>query len=128
MSDTVNPDRSRTGKTWDNEENWWRQHFESRPYVQSGLGFDYYRPAYRYGVESANHHLGRSWREAEPDLRAGWARYAEGGTVRAAWEDVADAVRDAWRRVTGEPDDAESEANAEAEALRLRDDRRDRQP
>jgi len=120
MNDKVNPDRSRTGKTWDNEENWWREHYADRPYVQSGLAFEHYRPAYRYGTEAANHHLGRSWDEAAPDLRAGWASYdyRAKGVARAAWEDVVDAVRDAWYRVRGEADAANAAAELHARVER----------
>lgn len=116
MKDKVNPDRSRTGKTWDNEENWWREHYADRPYVESGLGFEHYRPAYRYGTEAGNHHLGRTWNEVEPDLSAGWASYEYGarGVARAGWEDIVDAVRDAWYRVTGEPDAAHAAAEQAA--------------
>ena len=99
--------RSRTGSTWDNEDAWWGQNFKDRPYVQSGLGYDYYRPAYQYGFESAQHHSGRSFDEAENDLKSGWAKMSTGGAAsgaRGAWEDVKDAVRDAWHRVTGQGD------------------------
>ena len=69
------------------------------------LGPDYYdrfRPGYRYGFESATHDLGRTWEEAEPDLRAGWDRYEHRGEAPSAWEEIKDAVRDAWDRVVGQ--------------------------
>lgn len=46
--------------------------------------------------------MGRSWDEIARDLRAGWERYEHRGGLAAAWEDVREAVRDAWDRVTGE--------------------------
>lgn len=101
---SMNPNRSGTGKTWDTEDNWWRSNFEKRPYAQSGLGYDYYRPAYQYGHESASHYMGRKWDDVESDLRSGWDKYEHRSEKKSTWEDVKDAVRDAWHRVTGESD------------------------
>src|SRR5687768_1242067 len=86
---------------WETEDNYWHENFSSRPYA---IGADYYerfRPAYRYGFESATHGLGRTWDDAEPDLRAGWDRYQHRGDASSVWEDIKDAVRDAWDRVVG---------------------------
>jgi hypothetical protein len=95
--------------TWENEDAYWREHFGARPYV---LGEDYerYRPAYRYGFESARHHMGRTWDEAEHDLRSGWDRHEQSGSAKSTWEDIKDAVRDAWDRVTGQRTTASEEA------------------
>ncbi len=96
--------------SWETEDNYWHENFSSRPYA---LGPDYYerfRPAYRYGFESGRHSAGRAWDEAETDLSAGWARYEHRGEASSVWDDVKDAVRDAWNRVTGG-----STAPAEAE-------------
>lgn len=101
---SMNPNRSGTSKTWDSEDTWWRDNFSQRSYSQTGLGYEYYQPAYRYGHESGSHHLGRSWDDVEPDLRAGWDRYESRGTSKSTWEDIKDAVRDAWHRVTGTED------------------------
>jgi hypothetical protein len=88
--------------SWETEDNYWHENFSSRPY---SLGPDYYerfRPAYRYGFESGLHGLGRTWEDAEPDLRAGWDRYEHRGPEPSAWEEIKDAVRDAWDRVVGQ--------------------------
>ena len=85
--------------SWETEDNYWHENFTSRPYA---LGPDYYerfRPGYRYGFESAQHYLGRGWDEAEPDLRQGWETYEYRGQTPTAWEEIKDAVRDAWDRV-----------------------------
>ncbi len=52
------------------------------------------------GFESASHSLGRTWEEAEPDLEADWGRYEHRGENPSAWEEIEDAVKDAWDRVT----------------------------
>jgi hypothetical protein len=89
-----------TDLSWDVEDIYWRDNFRSRPYVL-GDDYDRYRPAYRYGFESARHHMGREWDDAETDLKSGWDRYEHRGGLQSTWEDIKDAVRDAWDRVTG---------------------------
>ena len=86
---------------WETEDNYWHENFSSRPYSMGPDYYDRFRPAYRYGFESGRQHLGRSWDEAEPDLRTGWERYEHRGDQTSAWDEIKDAVRDAWDRVTG---------------------------
>jgi hypothetical protein len=100
----ANTDRTRnTSSDWTTEESFWREHYRTRPYVQPNRSFDDYRPAYRYGFESANR-IGtdRSWTDAEPELRSGWDRYE--GRSQSTWEEVKESVRDAWDRITGSSD------------------------
>ena len=94
---------------WETEENYWTENFSSRPYALGPDYYDRFRPAYRYGFDAARHGVGRNWDEAEPDLRTGWERYEHRGEHPTAWEEIKDAVRDAWDRVTGART-AESEA------------------
>jgi hypothetical protein len=96
-----------TDLSWDTEDTYWRDNFRSRPYVL-GDDYDRYRPAYRYGFESARHHVGRDWDDAELDLKTGWDRYEHRGELKSTWEDIKDAVRDAWDRVTGHVRSTES--------------------
>lgn len=49
MACDINPDRSRTGTTWDTGATWWRTNLKDRRCVQSSVGHDYYRGAYRHG-------------------------------------------------------------------------------
>jgi hypothetical protein len=83
---------------WDTEEAYWRDTWSTRPYATADRGFDYYRPAYQYGFESAQRHGGRAWNDVETDLRSGWDRYEHRG--ESTWEHIKHAVRDAWDRVT----------------------------
>ncbi|MGH9887290.1 MAG: hypothetical protein ACREBE_17310 [bacterium] len=85
-------------REWTFEEAYWRDNWSARTYANADRGFDYYRPAYRYGFESASRTPHRSWDEAESELRIGWDRYEHRGET--AWEHVKEAVRDAWHRVT----------------------------
>ncbi|HEX3275346.1 MAG TPA: hypothetical protein VHR43_10855 [Gemmatimonadales bacterium] len=86
---------------WETEDNYWQENFSSRPYALGPDYYDRFRPAYRYGFESARDNLGRSWDDAEPDLREGWSRYQNQSGSASAWEEIKAAVRDAWDRVTG---------------------------
>jgi hypothetical protein len=81
---------------WQNEDNYWRNNYSSRPYA-SGRSYDDLSPAYRYGYDSANQYRGRSWDAVENDLERGWDK-AKGAT-RSTWYEVKDAVKDAWHRV-----------------------------
>lgn len=85
--------------SWETEDNYWHENFTSRPYALGPDYYDRFRPGYRYGFESAQHHLGRPWEEAEADLRRGWDTYPHRGEAPTAWEEIKDAVRDAWDRV-----------------------------
>jgi hypothetical protein len=82
---------------WDVHDEYWRGNWSARPYASADRDYDYYRPAYRYGFESAQAHGGRAWTDAETELRAGWDRYEH--RTEGAWEHMKDAVRDAWERV-----------------------------
>lgn len=88
---------------WDQDDKWWEQNFTARPYA-AGRTYEDFRPAFRYGSESGTHHMGRSWNDVESDLRTGWDKYEHKPAGGAAWENVKDAVRDAWHRVTGQHD------------------------
>jgi hypothetical protein len=100
--DRVSPVEDPTWKAaWETEDNYWFENFSSRPYALGPDFYDRFRPAFRYGFESAQHHMGRKWDEAEPDLRQGWETYPHRGPEPTAWEEIKHAVRDAWNRVVG---------------------------
>lgn len=105
--DRVSPAEDSTWKAaWETEDNYWFENFSSRPYAIGPDFYERFRPAYRYGFESAQHHVGRQFEDAEPDLREGWSRYEHRGTEPSPWEEIKAAVRDAWDRVTGGKTDA----------------------
>lgn len=83
---------------WITEEQYWREHFETRPYAE-GIAFDVLGVGYRYGHESAQKHQGRQWGDVEPDLERDWEAYEHRGD--STWHQVKDAVKDAWDRATG---------------------------
>ena len=90
-----------TGTDWMAEDTYWSENYTSRPYARADRAYDHYRGAYRYGFDSANLHRDRDWDAAESDLRSGWDRYEHRGAHQSTWDDVKDAVRDAWDKVRG---------------------------
>jgi hypothetical protein len=93
----------RSGATldWATEDEYWRNNYASRPYVGQNREYEQWRPAYRYGFDSAQRYTGQQWDEVESDLRTGWDRYEHRGGIRSTWEQIKDAVRDGWDRLTG---------------------------
>jgi hypothetical protein len=77
-----------------NQDEYWRRNYASRPYVKKGVDYESYRPAYQYGWESYARYRGRQFEEVEPNLRRDWEAHG-----RSGWDNVRDAVRDAWHRV-----------------------------
>jgi hypothetical protein len=84
---------------WNDEDTYWRSNFRSRPYASGGHDYDFFQPGYRYGYEAANKYHDRSWNDVESDLSKSWNSYQYKGN--STWEQMKDAVRDAWDRVTG---------------------------
>ena len=84
---------------WTTESTYWRDNYRSRPYFSTDRDYTYYEPAYRYGYESATRYHGKSWDDAQRDLEREWDNYQLRGKL--AWQDIKDAVRDAWNRATG---------------------------
>jgi hypothetical protein len=84
---------------WTTEEDYWRKNYSSRPYAGQNRDFEYWKPAYRYGYDSAGRHQGRNWNDVESDLRTGWDKYEHRGT--STWEQIKDAVKDGWDRMVG---------------------------
>jgi len=81
---------------WQDEDTYWRNNYRSRPYAGSA-DYDTYQGAYRYGYESAQQYRDRDWAAVEGDLSRNWDTYQYRG--KSTWQQVKDAVRDAWDRV-----------------------------
>ena len=84
---------------WDDEDEYWRKHFRSRPYASSERDYEFYQPGYRFGYEAANEYAERDWNDIEPDLSRSWPSFEHRGM--STWEQVKHAVRDGWDRVIG---------------------------
>jgi hypothetical protein len=92
------------------EEAYWRTSYSSRPYVTRDATFDDYGPAYRYGVSSYSRYPGRTFGQAEAELRRDWE--LDKGGSRLTWNEARHAVRDSWQRVS---DSVESAAAGDSD-------------
>jgi hypothetical protein len=81
------------------EDTYWREHYASRPYVESDRDYTDYEPAYRTGYEGYASHADRglTYDQAEPTLRQSYEERHDGKGL--AWEKAKHATRDAWDRV-----------------------------
>ncbi|MGI9175099.1 MAG: hypothetical protein ACR2GR_07260, partial [Rhodothermales bacterium] len=84
--------RTSGGAYADHDEKF-RSHYKTA-YGNSGDGYETYEPAYRYGYESSNdsRYRGRSFKEAEADLRRDYDERHDKG----AFEKAKDAIRHAF--------------------------------
>ncbi|MGA8027675.1 MAG: YsnF/AvaK domain-containing protein [Bryobacteraceae bacterium] len=94
-----------SGRTGSNDEidADFRRHFTSA-HGTSGVTYDDYAPAYRYGYQSASdpRFRGKSFDEVESDLESGYARqYPNSG-----WDRVKNSIRYGWDKVTGKASSA----------------------
>ena len=95
--ENLKPGEMRTGQAAVPEDEF-RQEFK-RTHGDSGLLYEDYAPAYRYGYEMASSpkYRGRDFSQIESDLRADYGRRYPNNT----WDNVKDSVRYGWNKVTG---------------------------
>ena len=86
------------GPDSETEDAYWQSAYPARPYARADRGYEYYRSAYRYGAEQATLLQGREWADAEREVRDGWPNDDQSATT---WDEMREAVRDAWDRVRG---------------------------
>jgi hypothetical protein len=79
------------------EDDYWRQEYSKRPYVERGTLYEEYQPAYRTGYEGYTRHPGKTFEEVEADLQRDYERSK--GNTRVGWDKAKYATRDAWHRV-----------------------------
>ena len=77
---------------------YWEKTYSTRPYASSEIEYKEFRPAYRYGWESASRNRGKSFDELSSTLERDWEKSKSGSKL--TWIKAKDAVKDAWERVT----------------------------
>lgn len=85
---------SQTGNgDMDRYANDWRRHFDTM-YAPTGNTYDYYDPAYRYGVglRGEDRYRDYDWDRLEPEAQRDW----DERNPRTTWDKVKDAVQHAW--------------------------------
>lgn len=79
------------------EIEYWRNEYQSRPYVKDDYDFDRdYAAAYGYGLQAREQQGPRAFAESESELRDGWLRAR--GESRLEWDDARPAIRDSFDR------------------------------
>ncbi len=92
-------DRVRNNSLFNDEDDYWGQNYNSRPYYEKNLNYDNYQPAYRTGYEGyvRYQNTGRTYDEVEPELQRDYERNY--GSSGLGWEKAKHAARDAWYRL-----------------------------
>ena len=79
------------------DDNYWRQNYASRQYVEKGASYEDFQLAYQTGHEGCDRYFGKSFDEAEIELKRDYeSLLAQKSGTGLAWDKVKDAVRDAW--------------------------------
>lgn len=79
------------------ENAYWQENYRNEPYVNKAYDYNEYAPAYRTGYENRAKYEGRSFDQAEAELRNDYERTR--GESRLAWDEAKGATRAAWHRV-----------------------------
>ncbi|NJL85022.1 MAG: glycine zipper family protein [Leptolyngbyaceae cyanobacterium SM1_1_3] len=82
------------------QDDFWRNNYQSRHYTDTGYDYNDYAPAYRMGYDSYSAfglNQGMSYEQAEPQIRSEYERNY--GNSRLGWDKAKYAVQDAWNRV-----------------------------
>ncbi len=89
------------------EDNYWRDNYSSQPWAERNYSYEDYQPAFRSGYEGYSRYgtTGKTYEEAEPNLRQDWDRNK--GKSRLEWERARMASRAAWERVDTACDECE---------------------
>ncbi|MFN0125863.1 MAG: hypothetical protein ACKV19_04160 [Verrucomicrobiales bacterium] len=79
------------------ENAYWRANYATRPYVETGVPYEAYAPAFRTGYQGRVRYHNRRFEDVESDLKQD---YENGrGDSPLMWEQAKQATRDAWHRV-----------------------------
>ena len=79
------------------EETFWKETYSQEPYYVHGKPYEYYAAGFRAGWEGRVRYDGRTFEDAEPQLKAEYARAKT--VLDQGWLDVRPAARAAWDRV-----------------------------
>ncbi|MFC5462948.1 YsnF/AvaK domain-containing protein [Massilia niabensis] len=82
------------------DDDYYRNHFTST-YGSTGGSYETYQPAYSYGTQMRQSEMyrNRPWDEVETDLRSDWET-RNAGKTGSTWENMKDAVRHGWNKMT----------------------------
>ena len=75
-----------------------QEEFSSWTHAKRDWNFEDYSRAYRFGTEAYARSNGRSFDDAEPELKRNWERARSNSNL--SWENARYASRDSWQRVS----------------------------
>ena len=78
------------------EEAYWNENYKTRPYINKTESYDYYRPAYRHGIDAYSKYNGKKFDEIEPNLSSEWEQTNKSSL---SWDKAKPASRDAYDRL-----------------------------
>jgi hypothetical protein len=79
------------------EDAYWREHYKTTTYANADDTYDRWRPAYEYGWAHYGRNRGKTFEQAEADLRRDWEKSPNAKNM--TWEKAKQATRDAWHRI-----------------------------
>lgn len=102
------------------DDQYWRKNFSSRPYASDDKVYEDYRPAYSAGYRGycAYGSSGRSFDEVEEDIKRG---YETGEHRKYAWSEVRGAARDSYDRTSQLREEAKVEGTRHGNACAPQD-------
>lgn len=87
-----------TRTDWSREDNYWRDNYTKQSYYRQGQTYQYYEPAYHYGVTVYDQYNGRPFEQlSDAELRAGWEKMYPNTTI--TWTEARPIVRDSYTRI-----------------------------
>ena len=78
------------------EDNWLRENFESRPYIEEGDRFEDFQPAYRYGASVESKYGDSGFDSVVDEVEKDWAKSE--GYPGMTWPRARKAVKDGYER------------------------------
>lgn len=80
------------------EDEYWRENYTSRPYVEADKTYDDYQPAYKTGYESYGQYASsnKNFNDVEPEIKSRYQKDYKDSAL--PWDKAKPAVQDAWSR------------------------------
>lgn len=79
------------------EQDYWKNQYNKEGYYEAGQTYDQYDPAYRTGYQGRHRYAGRTYDQAEGDLKNDYERAR--GETHLGWEKAKHAIKAAWHRL-----------------------------
>ncbi|HUH89088.1 MAG TPA: hypothetical protein VLZ76_00290 [Lysobacter sp.] len=79
------------------EQDYWKNQYDKEGYYEAGKTYDEYDPAYRTGYQGRQRYPGKTYDEAEGELKKDYERAS--GETRLGWEKAKQAIKAAWHRI-----------------------------